>query len=517
MRLLLSLALGLCLRQASPAEPRPHEPRPTPGAARWEADEHESYLTWNNDLEPGHALRLHLEESLVFGLQHNLALWVAEVEPSLAKTEETLAAGVFDPTFRSMVSRGGLSQLFATDINQTLGYHQQLLTRAGLEQTTSSGVRYSFEYRTGTDSFVQSALGLGGISGRTTSTFFNLVVPLLRGSGRDANEGPLRAAEFRTRKSVSLLSERTLETAALIQKTYWELVAKRKQLVIQLRAQSHARRLRTFLEIEIAEGRAAPYEAFEAEQNLGLIETELEERRRGMFLQEQYLLRVMGLDPNLGRVVPLDEMSAPQEQDSDLQVWVEKALADRPEIRAARLEIQALQAERVTLNNRLLPQLDLLGDYRTSTGSNLLGTDAWQISLQLSLPLGNHQALARAERKHLELEQAERMVERSLQDIVNDTSLAYKSLGFHRERWRRAQMNRSYAILRSQAEGERFLAGFTPAHRVVFAHSYEVLSLQKEAEAKLDYTISRIDLERAVGSALPELLKKAQRTEASHE
>ncbi len=513
MRLILSLALVFCLGQPCFPQPVPHEPRPAASAgSRWEADEHDSYLTWNKDLEPSNALRLHLDESLAFGLQHNLTLWVAEVEPSLAKTEETLAAGLFDPLFRSLVSRGGLSQLFATDINQILGYNQQLLTRAGLEQTTSMGVRYSVEYRTGTDSFLQSALGLGGISRRTTSTFFNLVVPLLRGAGRDANEGPLRAAEFRTRRATSLLSERTLETAALIQKTYWELVAKRKQMGIQLRAQSHARRLRTYLEIEIAEGRAAPYEAFEAEQNLGLIEIELEDRRRGLILQEQYLLRVMGLDPNLGRVVPLDDLSAPDEQSSDLQAWVEKALAGRPEIRAARLEIEALQAESVTLTNRLLPQLDLIGDYRTSTGSNLLGTDAWQVSLQLSLPIGNHQALARAERKNLELKQAQRIVERSLQDIVNDTSLAYKSLGFHQERWRRAQMTRSYALLRSQAEGERFLAGFTPAHRVVFAQQYEVLSLQKEAEAKLDYTLSRVDLERAVGAALPELLEKARRT-----
>ena len=145
MRLILSLALGFCLGQACFPQPVPHEPRPAASSgARWEADEHDSYLTWNKDLEPSNALRLHLEEALAFGLQHNLTLWVAEVEPSLAKTEETLAAGLFDPLFRSLVSRGGLSQLFATDINQVLGYNQQLLTRAGLEQTTSTGVRYSF-------------------------------------------------------------------------------------------------------------------------------------------------------------------------------------------------------------------------------------------------------------------------------------------------------------------------------------------------------------------------------------
>lgn len=512
-RIIAKLLCACSLVTAAQARPAPHAPRPPAGSGRWESEEHDSYLTWNQDLEPKGALHLRLEDSLAVGLQHNLSLWVAEVDPAIAKTEETLAAGVFDPTFRSMVTRAGLSQLFATDINQTLAYHQQLLVRAGLEQTTSLGVRYSMEYRSGTDSFVQSALGLGGISGSTTSTFFNLVVPLLRGFGRDANEGPLRAAEFRTLRAHFLLSEKTLETAALIQKTYWELVAKRKQLAIQLRAQSHARRLRTYLELEIAEGRAAAYEAFEAEQNLGLIEVELEERRRAVILQEQYLLRAMGLDPNLGRVVPADELPTPAEQKSDVQAWVERALADRPELRAARLEVEALEAEHVTLNNRLLPQLDLVSDYRTSSGSTLLGTSAWQVSLQLSLPIGNHQALARAERKNLELEQARRVAQRSLQEIASDTSLAYKSLGFHRERWRRAQMTRSYALLRSQAEGERFLAGFTPAHRVVFAQQYEVLSLQKEAEAKLDYALSHVDLERAVGAALPELLEKARREE----
>lgn len=512
MRRILSLAALAWCHSIGFGQPMPHYPSGEPAGQpyRWGVEEHDNYLTWNQDFEPAKALRLRADEALAMGLQHNLNLWVAQVDPEIAQTQVTLAAGLFDPLFRSVVTRSGLSQLFATDLDQVLGYRQQLSTRVGLQQTTPLGVRYSLEYRTGQDSYSQSALGLGGLSSNTTNTFFSLVVPFLNGAGRDVNEGPMRAAEFRTERARQMLAEKTLETAAEVQRNYWDLVSKRKQLAIQLRAQAHAQRLRSYLEVEISEGRAAAYEAYEAEQNLGLIQVDLEERRRLLILQEQFLLRSLGFDPNLGRVVPLDEPAQPGEESATLESWLEKAMADRPELKSAQLEIQALEAERITLNNQLLPQLDLVGDYRTTTGSAFIGTEGWQVGLQFSFPVGNHQALARAERNTLLLEQARRIADRSWQDVVNDTSLAYKSLGFHRQRWRRASQTRSYALLRTQAESERFRAGFTPAHRVVFAQQYEVISLQKEAEAQLDYTMARINLERSVGFALPQLLQQSR-------
>lgn len=498
----LLLVLLWSVAGAAPALPIPH-------ASREAGPVREHLEDWPNDpdLAPPKPLELHASEALALGMLHNLDLWVGELEPEVAATQIRLAEGLFDPLVRGIVSRGGLSEIFATDLNQVLGYRQQLLTRWGFEQTTPLGVRYSLEYRTGQDQLSQAAQGLGSLTTSVQSTFFSLVVPLLRGLGTDVQLGPVRAAELRQQRAQKMYAELTLETATQIQKTYWQLVGNRRQLSVQLRAQRRAQHLLHLLEEQIEAGRAAAYESYEARQNLALIETDLTELRRAIMLQEQALLNALGLDPLVGRVLPLDPMPSPGEAGQSLEGWVEQALRQRPELEAAQLEIRALEAERVTLVNQLLPQLDLVGDYRINRGSSFLGREAWQLSLQFSFPLGNNGALARVQRNELLLEQARRRAQRSQQQVVLDTSLAYRSMGIQRERWLRAQTARHFALLRTEAEQERFQVGFTPAHRVVFAQQYEVISLQKAVQAELDFQLARLDLERSVGSGLDELLK----------
>jgi outer membrane protein TolC len=176
-------------------------------------------------------------------------------------------------------------------------------------------------------------------------------------------------------------------------------------------------RVEQFLE----QGRAARVELLRVEAALAQAEAERVATATRLDLAERDLARLVDLPPEETRAARLQPVRlAPTARLEDRQELLERALANNPELEAARRSLEAAEAERRVARASWIPSLSLAGNYQLYSSDNAFGADGrttaeWNVGVALSYPLftgGNRssvvsRASAEARRAREELRQAE--------------------------------------------------------------------------------------------------------------
>jgi len=420
-------------------------------------------------------LALTAEDTVRLALERNSSLAVANYQPALQEADVTAARGVFDPRLTAGVD--GRSQ--------GAGYS------ARLEHRIAYGATYGIEYSTGTD-FV-------GHSGSQTS--LTLRVPLLRGAGAEVNRAGVNTALGEVDLARLELQVDRLDLMAEAETAYWSLVMARSVLRVRERAVEQADQFIEILKTEIEVGVSAPYEIHEAEQNLASRVSDVEEALGNVELAEQRLLRILGLVPGEWRVVPNDE-AHPHLGGTllSLQEYQERSLRNRPILKAGEKLKELGELRRKVAANRTLPQLDLVAGH--ALGATGLSQNSWRAGLQLTVPVGNLQGRGALRRAELEVEQAEARIEDLRQRVLLETAQALTSVKAADAQIEAAELASESAGKRVESELERFKAGFTAAHRVIFAQQQQLNTDEQAVAAQIRRRLALVALKRATGEGL---------------
>ena len=382
-----------------------------------------------------------------------------------------------------------------------------------------------------------------------SSLTFGLTQPLLKGFGPSVTSWRIKVAENNVGLSRHQLQVRVAGILADVENTYWDLTMAFKNVGIRERALELTRQLAKRTEELVSEGILPETALLQAKTSVLQREGDLlvaQNARRDTARRLQDLLNFApGGDP---LIVPLDQPVA-ELKSVDIAQAVKDALAQRPELPQARLDLKNKDILLGVARNQLLPQLNLfgtygwsglageavaqtaptievpisrrqtvsvtisdpfpsatnqaVGDYGTAL-SNLFSGEfpTWRVGVNLTFPLGNVAAKSQLQRAELEMQRAEVTVK----NVEHAITLEVERLGSQTQSTFKvievARAFREQAQRRLDVTQDQFLLGLASLSAVVEAQRDLITAEQEEWKAIVDYNKVLVQLERATG-ALP--------------
>jgi outer membrane protein TolC len=505
-----------------------------------ETQEYESSLAANRNFG-GEPMEMQLSEAVARGIENNLNLQVQRFEPLIAFEGQEGAWGSFDPTFSI---DGGYADGRQQNTNRLTG-SGALTGEAPARNRTRGG-----DADARLDALVPwlgASLGLEfGGSRVNTENFENFSsikpvyeshaaitarMPLLK--GLVWNEPWTRVKTSQTQYAGSRQRFRTdlMNVVQFIETGYWNLVAQKQSVRVAEKSLETARSLLDQTKIEYEVGVKSRVEVVEAEAGVASREFDLiRSVNRYRAAQDDLIDAVLGTQLSPGsriEIIPADDPEAYVTYQIDMVEAAEKAFQFRPELEAAKYEIERQELELKFAKNQRLPQFDVVGAYGVSgtRGKNIspiAGDDRYEgnfgdtyddwfspqggrdfsVRGVVSIPLGNVGARHSVSRRQLELRRSETSLVRLRQQIILEVRDGARNLESAQEGIEASTRRQIAATEQLRAERVRLEYGESTPFNVLLKEEDLVEAENEKILALFTYRKSVVDLHRAQGTIL---------------
>lgn len=448
---------------------------------------------------------LSLAEAVQTALLKNLGLRLSQEDVVSAEGAALAAEGAFDYQLSGEIGAGEKDEEPVTAIEgneeRTAGF------KAGVEKRFTPGTEVGLNWNNGnldTDSDIYFFDPV-----YSTDLTLDLRQPLLKGFGKKAQLADLNSARTQLEASSFLVDSEAADLAAQVKQAYWELVFARQNLeVIQL-SLTLAEKLRDETDAKIEAGQLAEIDLFQPESEVALREQDLITGEREIGFAEDNLKLLMNTENWL---IPFNTVDKPTTDPvyPEIRQVYENAMANRPDLQAASLQVKALQYQLEKADNDRKPALDILGslgfggraeDYSSALDNSVSDGDTnWQLALTFSRPLDNslaegqyRQALAAHNKSKTSMELLKQEITRTVRVTARDVELALKAI--------EATRKTSVATRkRLEAEQIKFEAGRSTTLDVLIAQQDYARALSTENRSKVVYAQSLSELDRIQGT-----------------
>ena len=473
----------------------------------------------------GEQLRLTLDECVLMALQGNQDILIIGYEALLANSDTLSARGEFDPVLSgrfqqidSVTPPSPTQALFGGltfDIENTITDYQ--LQLAGKWEW---GTQYTIElvsnrekgtFTTDPNTFQQIPSYTGGI----TTT---LTQPILRGRGSKVNLVRIRTAQNSQLISLTQIRQTLLTTVGQVIKAYWDLVGAVDNLQVRQEALDNAMRLVHINEQRLNIGTAAAIEVLQAKAGAATRQSDLIVARTQILDSEDLLKSLIGLQDgrifSAKSIVPTERPGS-TEYDWDLNLSIDRALKNRPEIHAAELQIENADLDKTRTRNELLPQIDatlsynqnsrqlsfndLPGGIRDKDGRN------WVIGVQGSIPIGNRTARGAYTRSKLIKRQQQQRLKKAQQDAMLAVRNAVRGVVSSQILVESTRQARILQEANVAAEEKRLKLGVTTSQNVLDIQEDLTQAQTQELQSQVSFEKAVIDLQVSEGTLLENL------------
>ncbi len=499
------------------------------------------------------AVPLSLADALRTALENNLDIRVQKVTPAIAEQNIQLAWSPFDPTvgadythshdkrepfgFDQTLSGGFLSRPNSISKSDTISaFWADRLTFGGdyrveLFSDRTNAPSLSRDPRTG-------ALISNIVNPLYTSGFnVNFTIPLFRNLGTEVNKIDIIIAESNLAVSQQELADRVNRTLQAVEDAYWNLAASAKAREVALQSRGLAQELLELNRRKVEVGTLAPIEITQAEAGVAEREEAVilaETARQDAEDQLRSLMAIPRDDPRWTKPIAAVEPVEFQHEEVNLQQRIDRALSTRPELEAARRNLEARQVSERVAKNQTRPEINIVGgaspgpygnNYEFTDPSSPAITDPTQpnefggrgqslseiadfdnynftLGAQFRYSLRNRAAKANLAIAGLDREQAELNIANLEQSIGLEVRTAARGVVSGQERIAAARKNVELQERKLDAERKKFENGMST--------SFEVLTFQNDLanaqlsliRAAIDYQVARVELERSTGTLL---------------
>lgn len=221
-----------------------------------------------------------------------------------------------------------------------------------------------------------------------------------------------------------------------------------------------------------------------------------------------------------------DELPLEPPQPSAASAWVEQALANRPELEAARRAVDVVDADLRIARAGHLPSLDLVGSYNRSVNNEFVlrddfqnevatvefQNDTWQVGLELTVPIFSGFAVQSQTRQTRVLRQAASFeLDSAQRAAVRQTENAYRAViaGIRQvEALEQALISADSAL---EATNAGFDVGTRTIVDVLLAEQRFFQAQRDFSQARHQFIVDSLALKRAAGVLAPEDLEAANR------
>ena len=364
----------------------------------------------------------------------------------------------------------------------------------------------------------------------------NVSQPLLRGFGLGLNRRFIRIAGDEQKIGGLLFQQQLIASVYGVIRLYTDFVALYQDVKVKQESVMTAERLLSDVSAQVEEGTLAPVEQTRANAQVFSTRQDLANSQGLLEEQEAILKNVLtrqgneDLEVRSAHIIPTDTLEIPaQDNIQPIQDLVAEALANRPDLRQARLQIDISRIGLQGSKNATLPEVDLLGvvansglagalnPLEPSADPALIGGfggvldqilsrryPTYGIGLQLNLPLRNRIAEADFARDQIQVKQSEvrlRQLENQARLEVEDAIIALRRARASADAAAQARQFQQESLAVEQA---KFDVGASTSFFVIQYQSLLAQAQSTEVAAKSAYVKARAALERAIGSILTE-------------
>jgi len=251
------------------------------------------------------------------------------------------------------------------------------------------------------------------------------------------------------------------------------------------------------------------------DSNKSLVELRTQQQRlsalRGDLLKEiMQLARLIGLPA--GQQLSLSEDLPVQVPDAiSLEAGIKIALDERPDLKAARLQLKAADEARRAAKAEYLPSLSLNGDFGLEGINPNKGVSAYQVSAGLNIHIfDSGRVRADVDQADAAFTQLQAQYDDLKGAVDLDVRQAYVDLQVAAEQMKVAQENRQLAAETLTQSVDRFASGVTNSVEVVQSQETVAAAEQDYISTLFSLNLSRISLAKALGQAeqfIPNMLK----------
>jgi outer membrane protein TolC len=359
---------------------------------------------------------------------------------------------------------------------------------------------------------------------------------LLQGFGRAVNGRNIRVQRNNVKVSALQFKLQVIATVSSALNLYWDLVSFDADVRARQREVATAQQLLEDNKKLVQFGTAAPIEITRAESQLYTSQQDLVTAQTNLMQQEtilkNYLSRNGVSDAGLTNlhIVPLDKFAIPdKDEPRPLEDLIHRALASRPEMEQARLNLQSNEMNLVGIKNSLKPTLQgfaevtnnglsgvlagvglvqgynspLVGGYGDLLGQ-IFRRDYpnYSAGVSLNITLRNRAAQADYATSLLELRQNELNLRKNINQIRVDVQNALVGLQQARARFEAAVKSRILQEQTLAGDQKRYALGATVAFQVVQDQRDLASAHSAEVQSMANYTHALIALDQALGTTL---------------
>jgi outer membrane protein TolC len=463
---------------------------------------------------------------------------------------DTYAAGpsipLYDPTLTGQVGYFRRSDQITLDGTTTTGTGTSgtssagATTDPGTNHFVNLGVDYQQGFSPGTqiEAFVDNAPSvLYGANSQydpfhSPSTSITVSQPLLRGRGRAVNLRFVRIARLDQKVSRLVFEQQLLETVYGVSRLYYDLVSLGENIAVKEQSLAAAQRLLEDDRNQVQEGTLAPVELTRAQalvssSRLDLIQSRGQYRQQEVILREQLVRNMADPAAQILSIVPTDRIIVPDVAPLlDVNALTADALANRPDLAQASLQVKADDLSARGTRNGVQPLLNLYANVQTrgsslvpyqtlgSTGTGIVNVPAalttgglrlstiYQAGIQLNLPLRNRIAQADAARDEIQLRRAETRTRKLSNDVRQQIENAAIALENAHEAYSAAVESANYQQQLLQAEQDKFAVGESTSYLVIQDQAYLAQARSTEVAARSGWMKAQMALDRSMGNLL---------------
>ena len=319
------------------------------------------------DFVAGDKVELSLKNYLALVMSNNTDIQIQMLTVEMPKNAILRAFGAWDPLGRATF----------TD-TKTTSPSTSALDGAATVVSLSQPAQFSFGQTmpTGTTYTV----GFNGSKNTTNSGFssFNPALasnlslsftqPLIKNRGTFVNRLPLMTARSRLQQSAYNLTNQLLGLVNAAENAYWDVISARENLKVAEGGRDVAAEFLKLSEKQLELGALSPLDIYNPQQQLATAELTVSQAKFALQQKEDALRKQISIDLDTklrGLPIVLTETVDVAAPPIDIEQEVNKALASRPDLKAA---AQALDIDDLGIQaakNGLLPNLSLTGSYQT--------------------------------------------------------------------------------------------------------------------------------------------------------
>src|SRR5262245_40241150 len=484
----------------------------------------------------GAVVHLTLDEAVKLALDRNLDIAVQRLNPQTFDFSIASLQANYKPALTSQFST-------ASVLNPPTNTLQGVPSgEKGITQSTATGNGgITQNMRWGGGGYALTLNNNRQTTNSTTSTLnpsFNTsysaqyTQPLMRGFKIDGTRQSILVTKLNQDISETQLQASIINTLSNVRNAYWDYVFATQAAEVARQSLDLATKLVQDNQTRVEVGTMAPIDVVQAQseqatRKQNLVQAEATRRTTELALTR---LIVGGTeDPNWGASIDATDRPEFRPEPIDVEGAVRRALATRTDLTIAHKNLESNDVTVKLLKNQLLPQADLIARYglvgrggtqitRSGTGlgagqSVITGTvpgglsDAfstmfhndyptWNVTLNVSYPLGTSTAEANLARARIQQSQVQAQLKQIELQVATDVTNASIQAQTTAEAVQAAQAARELAQKKLEAEQSKFEVGMSTNYFVVQAQRDLRDAQNSELRTVLNYRKALVELER---------------------